>query len=171
MVADHDLPFRARQLDGGGADRAVRVDTPTRAEAAVDVGAGVGGVREHAEHARVGEPPPAQLARPGAAVGARGEPPAAERAHYAVGRAGLLEAGEHVGDRRVNLLVGIDHRLALVVIDVADGQREAQLAALGGRALGSVQPAGEQVQLGLRHRALEPEQQPVVEVGQVVDPV
>jgi hypothetical protein len=37
-------------------------------------------------------------------------------------------------------LVGVDDRVALIVVDEADGQREVQLTALGGVALCAVQP-------------------------------
>ena len=58
-----------------------------------------------------------------------------------------------------------------VVIDVPDRESEPQLAALRGGALGALQPAGHDVQLGLGHLRLEPQQQPIVEVLQVIDPV
>ena len=56
-------------------------------------------------------------------------------------------------------------------MDVPDREREPQLTALGRRAFGALQPASEDVQLGLTHGALQAEQQPVVEVVQVIDPV
>ena len=119
----------------------------------------------------MGEPAPAQLPGPRPAVGAQREPPPGERRDHPVGRPGRGERGEHVGDRGRDLLVRVDHGGAVVVVDVADRQRGAQLAAGGGGAFRALQPAGQQVQLGLAHRALQPQQQPVVEVGQVVDAV
>lgn len=46
-----------------------------------------------------------------------------------------------------------------------------QLAPLRGGPLRSLQPTSQNVQFGLAHAALEPQQQPVVDVRQVVDPV
>jgi len=52
---------------------------------------------------------------------------------------------EHVCDRRLHLLVGIRDPLALIVVEVADRQREPQLAALGGVAFCALQPDGHHV--------------------------
>ena len=117
------------------------------------------------------QPAPAQLARPRAAVGAPREAPVLEHADDAVGRAGLPERSEHVGDRGLDFLVGVDDRLALGVIDQADGQHEAQLAALGGVALGALQTHGHHVQLGLGELTFDSQYQLVVEIAQVIDPV
>jgi hypothetical protein len=114
---------------------------------------------------------PPQLARPRPAPRALREPPALERAKHPIRRAGLQERGEHVSDRRLHLLIRVDDRQAVLVIDETDRESEAQLAALRRRALGALQPAGHHVQLSLRHLRLEPQQQPIVEVLQVIDPV
>ena len=119
----------------------------------------------------MGEPAPAQLPGPRAAVGAAREPPAGERPGHPVGRPGGGERGEHVADRGGDLLVGVDDHVVLVVVDQPDGQRNAQLAAPGGGPLGLVHPAGQPVELCLAHLALESQQEPVVDVGQVIDAV
>jgi hypothetical protein len=137
MVVDHDRPLRARQLDHAGGDRAVGPDHAAIAVASEHICPGVAGILEHADHARVRQLSPAQLARPRAAIGAAGEAPAREGTDHAVGRAGLPERLEHIGDRRVDLLVGVDDRRPVGVVDEADREREAQLAALGGVALGA----------------------------------
>jgi hypothetical protein len=59
----------------------------------------------------------------------------------------------------------------IVVVDIAHRKRAAQLPALGRGALRSLQAAREDMQLRLRHRALQAEQEPVVEAAQVVDAV
>ena len=94
-----------------------------------------------------------------------------KRGDHLIGRAGRGERREHVGDRGRDLLVRVLDHLPLLVVDVADRQRDAQLAAFGRGAFGTLQSASQQVQLGLAHRALQAQQQPVVELGQVVDPV
>jgi hypothetical protein len=88
-----------------------------------------------------------------------------------VRRAGLLKRPEQIGDRGLDLLVRIDHDLRVLVVEEADREREAQLAALGRGALGALHPGGDDVQFGLGHLRLQAEDQPVVEVMQVIDPV
>ena len=119
----------------------------------------------------MGQRPPPQLARPHPAVGALREAPALERADHAVGRTSLPEGLVQVVDRRLHLLVGVHDPLAVLVIEVADRHAQAQLAALGGVALGALQARGHDVQLGLGPLGLQAQDHPVVEVLQVVDPV
>jgi hypothetical protein len=57
------------------------------------------------------------------------------------------------------------------VVDQPDRERHLQLAAAGLGQLAAAQPRADEVQLGLRHGALEPEQQAVVEVGGVIEAV
>src|SRR5204863_5306349 len=79
--------------------------------------------------------------------------------------------GEYIRDSGPDLLVGVQHAGAFVVVDVADGQAAPQLAALGDADAGGVHPPGHQVQFGLADGALDPQHEPVVEFLQVVDPV
>jgi hypothetical protein len=58
------------------------------------------------------------------------------------------ERGEHVADGGLDLDVRVDDRDALVVVDEPDRQRETQLAAFGGRPLGTLEPTGKEMQLG-----------------------
>ena len=85
---------------------------------------------------------------PRPAVGAQREP-------------AILERGEHVPDRGLDLSVGIDHDVAGVVVDQPDRQRGAQLAALGRGPLVRVQPLGHHVELHLSHGPLEPQLSPL----------
>jgi hypothetical protein len=69
----------------------------------------------------------------------------------------------------LDLLVGIEHDASGRVVDEADWDAHLQLAAPR-----LVQPAANQsraqdVELGLRHRALQAEKQSIVEMGGVVD--
>ena len=171
VIVDQDRPLRARQLDHAGHDRAVGPDQAAIAVAPEHIRPGVAGVAKHTPDACVREAAPAQLARPRAAVGAAREPPAGEHADHAVGRAGLPKRFEHVGDCCLHLLVGVDDRVGLGVVDQADRQRETQLAALGRVALGALQPHPHHVQLGLRELTLDPEDQLIVEIPEVVDPI
>jgi len=77
-----------------------------------------------------------------------------ERAH------GLLHRG-----------VRIEHHPARRIGHEADRQPDLQLAAAGLGALATDQSGLEHMQLGLAHRALEAQQQPVVEVARVIEAV
>jgi len=171
MIGDQHGPLRARQLAGHRADRPVRADGAAGAEPAEHVGAGIDRVGQDAQHPRVGQPAELQPPGPRTAVGAAGKPSLGEAGHHLVCRTGRGERGEYVRDRRRDLLVRIPDHLPFVVVDVADRQWGAQFPAFGRSAFGALQPAGQQVQLGLAHRSLQAEQQPVVELGQVVDTV
>ena len=92
-------------------------------------------------------------------------------ADHLIGRPAGAERGEDVGDRGVHLGVRVDDRVAVVVVDVPDRQREAQLATLRRGPFGALEPPGQEVQLGLGHWFLQAQQEPVVEVGQVVDAI
>ncbi len=67
---------------------------------------------------------PANLARPNPAVGTSRETSLSKRRDHPIGRPLRLEGGEHLGDRRAHLLVGINHRAPLIIVDVADRQHE-----------------------------------------------
>ena len=71
----------------------------------------------------------------------------------------------------LGLLVGIQDDLAGRAADIADRQRDRQLAALGLGQLARQHPLPDQVQLCLAHRPLQPQQQPVVVDPRVVDAV
>jgi hypothetical protein len=71
----------------------------------------------------------------------------------------------------LRLLVGIQDGLAGRAADVADRQRDGQLAALGLGEPARQHPLPDQVQLCLAHRPLQAQQQPVVVIGRVVDAV
>ena len=62
------------------------------------------------------------------------------------------------------------HRVVLVVVE-PDRQPLAQLTSGGLVPQPGGQPGPDQVQLGLAHRALEPEHEAVVEIARVIDPV
>jgi hypothetical protein len=171
VVIKDDRPLRPGQFDDLGGDLAFWAHGSCRVIAAIDVGAGVSGVGEDAEHPGVGETPPSQLAGPGPAIGAKREPPPFEGGDDLIGRSSGAKGREHVGDRRGDLSVRVYDRGPFVVVDEPDREGEVELAAFGGGQLRAVHPAGQKVQLRLRHRALQPERETVVEVRQVVDPV
>ena len=69
------------------------------------------------------------------------------------------------------LLVGAEHDPAVVIAVKPDRQILLKLATLRLVAQPASQPRADQMQLRLAHRALQPQQQPVVEVMRRVDPV
>jgi hypothetical protein len=93
------------------------------------------------------------------------------RQQHLPGAAELLEAAKQGRDRLGNGLIGADDHVAVVVVVEADRQAVAQLALGGLVPQPGGEPAADQVQLRLAHRALEAEHQPVVVVGRVVDPI
>ena len=129
VVVDADLPVGHRLAGDAGVHAAVRADAASGGVAAEHVGAGVGGVGQDAQHPGVVEPAPAQLPGPRPAVGALREAAPGERAP---------RPGRPTRSRRTrrtrhataagDLLVGVDHDVAVVVVQVADRQRCAQLA-------------------------------------------
>ena len=147
------------------------VDGAAGGVAAEHVRAGVARVLQDPQHAGVGEPAPAQLPGPRAAVGAQREPAAGERGDHPVGRPARGERGEHVPDRGLDPGIGVDHDIAGVVVDQPDRQRGAQLAAPGRGPLVRLQPLRHHVQFHLSHGALEPQEDAVVHVGGIVDAV
>ena len=171
VVFDQHRPFGAGPFGNRGVHRARRVDGAAGGVAAEHVRPGVARVLQDPQYPGVGEPPPAQLPGPRAAVGAQREPAAPERGDHPVGRPARGERGEHVTDRGLDLGVGVDHDIAGVVVDIADRQRGPELAALGCGPLVGLQPLRHHVQFHFSHGALEAQEHAVVHVGGVVDPV
>src|SRR6516165_2206649 len=73
--------------------------------------------------------------------------------------------------RLLHALVGVECDLAGRVVDESDRQRRLELAAAGLGEDAAAQASAEEVQLRLGHRALEAEQEAVVEVAGVVEAV
>jgi hypothetical protein len=83
----------------------------------------------------------------------------------------LGELGEDQPHHGLDLLVRIQGCLARGAAHIADRQRDGQLPPPRLGLLAGQHPLLEQVQLGLAHRSLQPQQQPVVELHRVVDAV
>ncbi len=91
--------------------------------------------------------------------------------HRCRGRARALEALEEVGDALLDLAIGIEHHLARRVVDQANRQRHPERASTRLIQDTASEPRPQHVQLGVGHGALEPEQEPVVEVARIIDTV
>jgi hypothetical protein len=74
-------------------------------------------------------------------------------------------------DRVPDLLVGAEHDAAVFVAVEPDRQRQLQLATGSLVTQPAVQAGADQVQLGLRHRALQPQQEPIVELARRIHAV
>ena len=171
VAVAHHGPLLARAQPHPGVHGAVRAHRPAGGVPAVDVGARIARVGQHPQRPGVRQPAPSQLPGPDPPIGPQREPPPNERGHHLERRAARGERGEDVPDGPLHLLIRVDHADTLVVVAVADRQRETQLAAFGRGPFRALQPARQQVQLTLGHTALQPEQEAVVDVREIVDTV
>jgi hypothetical protein len=118
-------------------------------------------------------PTPDNLAmgRPVALAVGQGDAVVDQVAQHAVDAATALEDIEDKVDSVADPLVGIERHLARGALEIAARQVEAELTSLGLVPAPLLEPGTHDVQLGLAHRALEPEQQPVVVEGRIVDAI
>ena len=170
VLGQADRPLLQRHLDVVDAHAPVGVDALLAALATEHERAGIRRVGQEVVHraiarARPADPPlPDGPARQLLALG--------DQLHHDLARRPQPPPQhEDALDRVPHLLVRAQHDPVVVVAIQPDRQREAQLAARGLVAQPAVQPRADQVQLGLGHRALQAEQQPVVEVRRRVDAV
>ena len=171
VVGDEHLPLLARhqpipRVHGPGD----RVHAFFGAGAAEHKRPGVGGVGQQVVHRRVGRRCPGDP--PGAVAPPRQQHPVfAQPDQHLPRRAEFVEAAKHRDDRLAHRLIGGDHHPVVLVVVQADRKSLPQFA------FGCLvfQPGGEtgfdQMQLGLRHGALEPQHESVVEIGRVIDAV
>jgi hypothetical protein len=170
VVGDADGPLLHRQLDRPAPDAPLVVESLLLAGAAEHERARIGWVGEQVVHRAIARPRPAHAPlsdRPARQALVLGD----QLAHHLARRAQTAPQLEHALDRVADLLVGGQHNAAAVVTLEPHRQVLLELAALGLVAQPAIQPGADQVQLGLGHRPLQPQQQPVVEVLRRVDPV
>src|SRR6266540_296386 len=120
MVLDHHRPFRARLFIGRVAHGPVRTNDPPRTVASKDISPGIRRVGEDADHARMGQPTPAQLTRPCSPIGSTRKPSIYEGAYHSIGGAGRLEGGENVCDCCGHLLIRVDDGATVGIAHIAD---------------------------------------------------
>jgi hypothetical protein len=92
-------------------------------------------------------------------------------AQHRIERAQLHELTEDQAHHGLHLLVGIQHDRTRGCPHIPDRQRHGQLPPAGFGPLAGEHALLEQVQLCLAHRPFEAQQQPVVVVDRIVDPV
>src|SRR5215831_3635673 len=138
-------------------------------ESAEHIGSGVCGIGQHANHARMGEPSPNQFAVPGATPLAtrKMKTEFVETFDNGISRSFALEQLEDGANRALHFLIGIEHDL-VAIIHVTNRQRELELTFARLVELAAMEARANDVQLGLRKRALQTEHQAVVELRGVV---
>ena len=169
VVLDAHVPLLARRAALALADHAV-LDAPLGALAPVGVRARVDGVGEDLVDRLVGRRRPAHppvAGRPARQLAVLLEQPQ----HHLPGARELVEVREHGRDRVGDRLVRGDPDPPGLVVLKAGGQRQPQLALARLVQAAAAQPGAQHVQLGLAHRALQPEHEPVVVQPRVIDPV
>ncbi len=149
------------------------VDALARVAAPVDEGAGVSGVVQCTQHLAVVQRVPHQLAlvRPLGTAMRECQLLLASRLDRGAGRTGAGEGGEQPLQAMLHVPDGVEHERAVAVVDQPHGRAHLQLAAARLVQDPALQTCTQHVQFGLAHRALEPEQQSVVEVRRVVHAV
>jgi hypothetical protein len=171
VIGDQDLPLLTRHhpipsMHGP----ALGVDPLLGAGAAEHERPGIGRVGQHVVHRRVGGLGP-EDPRGTVAPTREQHTVLAQPDQHLPGGTQFLETAEHRSDGLTNRLVGAQHHLVVLVVVQADRKALAQFT------FGSLvfeprgQPRPDQMQLGLRHRPLQPEHQAVVEIGRVIHPV
>ena len=152
------------------ADDLFPVGGSPEAPAAVRIRAGVAWVVQRAQCCRGGQPSKDCRA---AVVQAGGEtqPIVTKYLHRLAGRAHARERLEEVGDALPDLRVGIECDVAAIVIDKTGRKRTAILTAAYLVEDPAAKPRFEDMQLGLTHRTLEPQQEPIVEARGIVHAV
>src|SRR6516165_1646852 len=147
----------------GGANLLTRLVAPEH------IGAGVRWIGKDAEHPRMGQRTPDELAIPGAAILAARKAKTAllEALNHAIGAALLLKQLEDCSNGALYFLVRIKNDV-LAVEYQTNWQREAQLTLLRFVEFAAVEARANNVQFGLSERAFHAKDQAVVEVGRVV---
>ena len=170
VLGDQDPPLRDRRLDLRDLHTPLGVDRLDRPVAPIRIRARVVRVGQDLVHSTViGRlPPDPPLGDPAAREPL---PLGRQLGNDLPPRAAPVPQLEHSPDRAAHLLINAEPDLAILIALQPDRQRQPQLAT--GRLVlkPTTQPGADQMQLRLRHRALQTEQQSVVEIGGRVDPV
>ena len=124
------------------------------------------------EHVAVGEFAPEQSRREPPTTAARKlQALAAQRFDDRDGRAQPPEGFKQQPDALLHLLVWIENHLRVVIVEKANGQRQRQLPAPDLVQQSALHARLKHVQLGFPHRALQSQQQAIVELRRIVDAV
>ncbi len=168
-----DQPIRTRLSHpaGGGP---TRLASPRVASAAtIGVDPSVGRVAQHVLHRGAAGPPPLQLPPIGSLPQPHPQldPVIGQKAQHRIDRAELVEQVEDQPHHGLDLLVGVQHDLGQTGGVHTDRQRHGQRPTAGLGHPPRPHPLLEQMQLCFADRSFQPQQQPVVVLGRVVDPI
>ena len=166
-------PLLARLADPPGAGPPRLAPPAVQCAAAIGVDASVSRVAQHVRHPGAAGAPPGQLPALGSLPQPHSQLDAVirEKPQHRAHRAQSLEQAEDQTDHIAHLLVGIQHHLAGGTAHQPGRQRHRQLAAAGLGDPPGPHPLLDQVELSLADGALQPQQQPVVMLGRVIDAV
>src|SRR6266849_1049844 len=172
-VQQHDGPVFLFDPAGSPFDARLftRKGTPPELGAPVDVGSRIQGAMQDVQDPLMGQTTPDQF------IGLLASPPAGRETQVLLGKVAdhgqcrvvLLKEREHQANGFGNGLIGIEHDLAHRIVDEANGQTKAQLSLLGLRQLAPLQTLMQPMKLGLRHIALESEQQTIIIGSWIID--
>ena len=167
-VVQQDGPLLARALPGGPPARRSALLGPPK-----DIRPGVARVVQYVQGTAVGQRVPHQLPHPRAVRRPAGEAESlgVERRDHRARRSVAATRRKQQRDRVAHLPIGIELHVVGGIVDEAHGEPDPQLPPAGFGEVASLQPRAQQVQLRLAHRALEPQQEPIVEVRRIVDAV
>ena len=169
-VGQEDFPVLAGQPAMAGLAREADLPLPSPA---IHIRPRVAWIVQDPEHAMMRELADHDRPRAGAADHALWprDPLRPEVAHHGAGRSGPPEGLEQEAHGPLDLLVRIEDELAPGGDEKAQRRTHPQLAAAGFIELPSDQARPQHMQLGFAHRALEPQQQAVIEVGGIVEAI
>ena len=171
MPGDEHGPLAARQHADALANDALFIDELLGARLAVGVGASIDGIAQHGVDRSVGGGDPAHR-RARMRLQRKRQAFVAEPQPHATGRAELGEAIEDRAHGAADGGIRVQQDLAVgLAPDEAHRQAAAQLAARGLVANAAVQAGAQHVQLRFAHRALQAQQQTIVEQRRVVHAV
>ena len=168
-----DQPAIPPDPDPAGA-RPPRLAPPgIQCAAAIGVDASVSRVAQHIAHPGTAGTAPGQLPAPGPFPQPHSQLDAVvrEKPQHGADRAQTVEQVEDQAHHAAHLLIRVQHHLPGGTAGEPGRQRHRQLAAAGLGDPPGPHPLPDQVQLSLADRALEPQQQPVVVPGRVINAV
>jgi hypothetical protein len=170
VIGDQHGPFLARQQPHPNDHSPRSVDAFFGAGAAEHERPGIGRVGQEVVHRWIGRPRPGDPARSVAAPRQQ-QPVLAQGQQHLAGRAEFVEPAKHRGDRLDHRLIRRDDHPVVLVVVQPDRQALPQLS-LGGLVLEPRgQPGADEMKFSFGHRALEAEDEAVVEAGGVVDAI
>ncbi|EFK11836.1 conserved hypothetical protein [delta proteobacterium NaphS2] len=173
MILDQNGPIGDGHFFDPGTEYAVRSDLLDGLISAMDIGAGIDGIVEHPKNTAPGKTAPNQPAIPDTSIGALGKlkPGFGKMVHHPVCTARLVERIEKEAHNMLDLAIRIKNNAAPFIVNKTHRQGKSELPFLSLVPFSSLEAGAQEMQLCLGHGPLEPQQELVVEIGRVVNPV